>query len=126
MFFSHGSLHSRGVCILLNPSLNCIVKNIHKDQIERIISIYSNFNANNLSLCNAYVPNGLQQQQEFIHNLNTNLISNTDVGNLITGGDWNISLHVIDKMGGNPWKSTVSRDLLMTMMKEFDFAFSRC
>ena len=26
MFFSHGSIHSRGVCILLNPSMNCIVK----------------------------------------------------------------------------------------------------
>ena len=47
-------------------------------------------------------------------------MSNTDVENLIIAGDWNISLHAIDKKGGNPWKPTVSRDLLMTMMKEFD------
>ena len=47
-------------------------------------------------------------------------MSNTDVENLIIGGDWNISLQAIDKKGGNPWKPTVSRDLLMTMMKEFD------
>ena len=39
MFFSHGSIHSKGVCILLNTSPNCIVKNIDKDQIRRIISI---------------------------------------------------------------------------------------
>ena len=87
MFFSHGSIHSRGVCILLNPSLNCIVKNIHKDQIGRIISIDLNFNAKNLSFCNVYAPNDLQQQQEFIHSLNTYLMSNTDVENLIIGGD---------------------------------------
>ena len=120
MFFSHGSTHSKGVCILLNPSLNCIVKNIHKDQIGRIISIDLNFNAKNLSFCNVYAPNDLRKQQDFIHSLNTYLMSNTDVENLIIGGDWNISLYSIDKKGGNPWKPTVSRDLLMTMMKEFD------
>ena len=47
-------------------------------------------------------------------------MSNTDVENLIIGGDWNISLHAIDKKGGNPWKLTLSRDLLMTTMKELD------
>ena len=120
IFFSHGSIHSRGVCILLNPSLNCVVRNFHKDQIGRITSIDLNFNAKNLSLCNVYAPNDLRQQQEFIHSLNTYLMSNTDVENLIIGGDWNISLQAIDKKGGNPWKPTVSRDLLMTMMKEFD------
>jgi len=36
------------------------------------------------------------------------------------GGDWNVSVHAIDKKGGNPWKPTVFRDLLMTMMREFD------
>ena len=104
----------------MNPSLNCVVRNFHKDQIGRITSIDLNFNAKNLSLCNVYAPNDLRQQQEFIHSLNTYLMSNTDVENLIIGGDWNISLQAIDKKGGNPWKPTVSRDLLMTMMKEFD------
>jgi len=80
MFFSHGSIHSRGVCVLLNPSLNSIVKNIHKDQIGRIISIDLNFNTN-LSFCNVYAPNDLRQQQEFIHSLNTYLMSNTDIEN---------------------------------------------
>ena len=59
-------------------------------------------------------------QQEFVHSLNTYLMSNTEVENLIIGGYWNISLHAIDKKGGNPWKLTVSRDLVVTMMKEFD------
>ena len=79
MFFSHGSIHSRGVCILLNPSMNCIVKNIHKDQTGRIISIDLNFNAKNFSFCNVYAPNDLRKQQEFLHSLNRYLMLNTDV-----------------------------------------------
>ena len=122
MFFSHGSIHSRGVCILLNHSMNCIVKNIHKDQTGRIISIDLNFNAKNFSFCNVYASNDLRK--EFLHSLNRYLMFNTDVENLIIGGDWNVSLHAIDKKGGNPWKPTVSRDLLMTMMREFDLV--RC
>ena len=120
IFFSHGSLHSRGVCILLNPSLNYTFENINKDQTGRIISIDLNFNETSFSLCNIYAPNDQRQQQEFIHNLNTYLMSNTDIDNLIVGGDWNVSLQAIDKKGGNPWKATASRDQLVSMMKEFD------
>ena len=120
IFFSHGSLHSRGVCILLNPSLNCTFENIHKDQSGRIISIDLNFNSNNFSLCNIYAPNDQRQQQEFIHNLSTYLMANTDIENLLIGGDWNVSLQAIDKEGGIPWKPTTSRDQLVSMMKEFD------
>ena len=32
IFFSHGSTHSKGVCILMNPSLNCDFDNLQKDQ----------------------------------------------------------------------------------------------
>ena len=56
IFFSHGSLPSRGVCILLNPSLNCTFENIHEDQFGRIISIDLNFSSNNFSLCNISMP----------------------------------------------------------------------
>ena len=73
----------------MNPSLNCIVKNFHKDQIGRIISIDLDFNANNLSLCNVYALNDLRQQQEFIiiRSLNTYLMSTTDIENRIIGSD---------------------------------------
>ena len=47
-------------------------------------------------------------------------MSNTDIENLLIGGDWNVSLQAIDKKGGSPWKPTASRDQLVTMMKEFD------
>ena len=34
IFFSHGSTHSKGVCILMNPSLNCDFDNLQKYQME--------------------------------------------------------------------------------------------
>ena len=120
IFFSHGSLHSRGVCILMNPALNYTFENIHKDQTGRIISTDLYFNENKFSLCNVYVPNDQRQQQAFLHNLSTFLMSNTDIENLLIGGDWNISLQAIDKKGGSPWKPTTSREQLVTMMEEFD------
>ena len=120
IFFSHGSLHSSGVCILLNPSLNYAFENIHNDQNGRIVSIDLNFNKNKLSLCNVYIPNDQCQQQVFLHNLSTFLMPNTDTENLLIGGDWNISLQAIDKKGGSPWKPTASREQLVTMIKEFD------
>ena len=42
------------------------------------------------------------KQQEFIHNLSTYLMANTDIENLLIGGDWNVSLQAIDKKGGIP------------------------
>ena len=39
IFFSHGSTHSKGVCILMNPSLNCDFDNLQKDQNGRIVSV---------------------------------------------------------------------------------------
>ena len=57
-----------------------------------------------ISLCNIYAPNDLPQQLGFLHNLNTFLVSNTDTGSLIIGGDWNVTLEAVDKKGGVPWK----------------------
>ena len=37
IFFLHGSTHSKGVCILMNPSLNCDFDNLQKDQNGRIV-----------------------------------------------------------------------------------------
>ena len=47
-------------------------------------------------------------------------MANTDIENLVIGGDWNVSWQAIDEKGGIPWKPTASRDQLVSMMKEFD------
>ena len=68
---------------------------------------------------NIYAPNDLQQQLAFLRNLNNFLITNVDIGNLIVGGDWNVTLEAVDKKGGSQWKPTSYRNQLISMMKEF-------
>ena len=99
IFFSHGSTHSKGVCILINPSLSLAspIEKSSKDQEGRIVSINLTLEKVNFSLCNVYAPNDSQQQQVFLHNLNEYLMYNMDVENLIIGGDWNVTLQSLDK-----------------------------
>ena len=110
IFFSHGSTHSKGVCILVNPSLSSSssIENFSKDRDGRIVSINLIFKTANISLCNVYAPNDSQQQQTFLHILNEYLMSNTDTSNLIIGGDWNVTLQSLDKRGGVPWKASTT------------------
>ena len=119
IFFSHGSTHSKGVCILMNPSLNCDFDNLQKDQNGRIVSVDLSLSGSKFSLCNIYVRNDQRKQQEFLHDFSAYLMSNTDTERLIVGGDWNITLQSIDKKGGTSWKSTTAREKLLTMMNEF-------
>jgi len=89
IFFSHGSTHSKGVCILINPSLSLSssIENFSRDRDGRIISINLVLTPANSSLCNVYAPNDSQQQQLFLRNLNEYLMSNADTSNLVVGGD---------------------------------------
>ena len=65
IFFSHGSTHSRGVCILINPSFRHTIENCNKDRNGRIVSIDLRTDTASISLCNIYAPNDLQQQLGF-------------------------------------------------------------
>ena len=48
-------------------------------------------------------------------------MSNIHIESLIVGGEWNITLQLIDKRGEPSWKSmhTTARDKLLTTMNEF-------
>ena len=72
VFFSHGTNHSKGVCILVNPSL----------------------------ATKMYAPTSHQLQGKFLQILNEFLTSNLNITQLIVGGDWNVTLENIDKRGG--------------------------
>ena len=122
IFFSHGSTHSRGV--LIKPSCSYSVEGLNRDQNGRIISINLSSGSANILLCNTYAPNDLQQQLAFLRNLNNFLITNVDIGNLIVGGDWNVTLEAVDKKGGSQWKPTSYRNQLISMMKEFSLIVS--
>ena len=102
IFFSHGSTHSRGVCVLINPSCSYTVESLNRDQNGRIISINLSSGSANISLCNIYAPNSLQQQLAFLRNLNNFLITNVDIGNLIVGGDWKLLTKRVGPSGNLP------------------------
>ena len=118
IFFSHGSTHSKGVSILINPSSKLNVEVTGKDLDGRIVSINLIYNSAKMSICNIYAPNDSQQQQKFLLTLNRHLMSHTEISNLIVGGDWNVTLQARDKKGGIPWRPTLYRDKLIAIMDD--------
>ena len=119
VFFSHGSNHSKGVCILVNPSI-VNVENSYKDIDGRIIAIDVICNGVNLSICSVYAPTSCQSQGKFLQILNEFMTSNLNITQLIIGGDWNATLECIDKKGGTRWKPTAYRNGIISMMEELD------
>ena len=113
IFFSHGSNHRKGVCILLNPFSAIKIESCYCDP-ERISKTV------NLSICNIYAPNNLSFQLKFAVTVKKLLMSRTSLTNLIIGGDWNVTLEAIDKKGGIQWKPTVYRNQIITLMNELD------
>ena len=120
VFFSHGSNHAKGVCILVNPSIVVNIENSYKDIDGRIIAIDVICNGVNLSICNVYAPTSCQFQGKFLQILNEFMTSNLNITQLIIGGDWNATLECIDKRGGTRWKPTAYRNGIISMMEELD------
>ena len=111
--FSHGSCHSRGVCILIDPRK---IELLFQDNSGRIVLITSHINGLKVSLCNIYAPNNSEDQLRFLQELNCCLIDKADITTVIVGGDWNCALTKKDKSGGAPWKpTTYCNSLLITM-----------
>ena len=66
IFFSHGTNHSKGVCILINPTTPCQVDYCYSNNSGRIVLITITFGSQKLSLCNVYAPNNQTNQLEFM------------------------------------------------------------
>ena len=60
IFCSHGTKHSKGVMILLNPKYDIEVEKLERDNHGRLIILDTKMNDTNLVLYNA--PNDLSQQ----------------------------------------------------------------
>ena len=120
IFFSHGTRHSKGVCILIHPSVRDKVEFIFTDKLGRIVLITIVINSLKLSLCNIYAPNNQTEQLEFLQELNNCLIDKAELTTLIVGGDWNCTLSKSDKIGGKPWRATNYRNLVLTTMDILD------
>ena len=120
IFFSHGTNHSKGVCILINPAFHCQVDYCYSNNSGRIVLIMITFGSQKLTLCNIYAPTNQTNQLEFMQEINNCIIDKTELTNLIVGGDWNCTLSKKDKIGGTVWAPTNYRNLLVTTMDMFD------
>ena len=120
MFFSHGTNHSKGVCTLINPSVNLQIDYSYANTSGRIILVTIVLGSQKVSLCNIYAPNNQSSQLEFMQELNNCIIDKTELTTLIVGGDWNCTLSRKDKIGGTPWKPTNYSNLVLTTMDMFD------
>ena len=120
IIFSHGSEHSRGVCMLLNVNSGLSFTTVHADRDGRHIIAKINIGDEQLFVVNIYAPNKGSEQELFIRSLGANLISKTDITKTIIAGDWNGSLFPKDKCGGLPWKETTYRNSIVDLMEELN------
>ena len=120
VFFSHGTEHSKGTCILQRPNslFSSSVQLIDPD--GRLVIVKIREGDEDLFLASVYAPCDPQNQCCFIQNLCTVIVSNTNKSKVIIVGDWNTTLHSIDKYGGRPWFGTNYRNLLLHFMDELD------
>ena len=70
VFFSHGTKHSKGVCILINPTAQIQVNYSYTDNSGRIVLITISLSGHKLTLCNIYAPNNQANQLQFMQELN--------------------------------------------------------
>jgi len=101
VLFNHGTNHSKGVMILLNPKLDCKIEKIAQDKNGRFVIVKLTIDDSHLVLVNIYSPNDDNQQVHFFKELQDQLQEYSHE-NLIIGGDFNSALTQRDKEGGNP------------------------
>ena len=116
--FSHGSEHSRGVCILLKVGAACALNLTYADPNGRYIIAKLSAGDEEIFVVNGYVPNHYIEQANFIRNLRANLLSKTVTTKLVISGDWNCTLTPKDKQSGLPWRGTDYRNSITDLMNE--------
>lgn len=120
IFFSHGSSHSRGVCVLLNPHSTFHLRCVEADSEGRFLIVKVTIDEECYFVTNIYAPTDYRDQDSFIRRFSKQLISNTDTSKVVISGDWNSTLNPIDKRGGQPWRATDYRNSLMNLMEELN------
>ena len=79
VFFSRGTNHSKGVCALINPSVNFQIDYSYANTSGRIIQVTIVLGSQKVSLCNIYAPNNRSNQLEFMQELNNCIIDKTEL-----------------------------------------------
>ena len=88
---NHGTKHSKGVMILVNPKYDAEIVSVEKDNNGRLIILDIKINDSHVILINIYAPNDSSQQVQFFHSIQQKLENYADE-NIIIGGDFNCPL----------------------------------
>ena len=118
MYFSHGSEHSKGVCVLVNPKSTYQLSILKNDIQGRYLIAKLSIEKTAFFLINIYAPNDYREQEQFIKILSKNIAAKTDVSKVIIAGDWDTTLKQTDKYRRNPWKETAYRNPIINLMEE--------
>ena len=118
IFFSHGTKHSKGTGILQRPNSLLSFECLSTDPNGRFVIAKIKLGDEDFFLASVYALCDSQQQSLFTQNLCTDIGSKTNTSRIIIAGDWNTTLHSIDKRGGRPWQETSYRNSLLSFMDE--------
>ena len=78
MYFSHGSVHSRGVLVLIKNSLEFQIKSMRQDKEGRFIFLEALVQDQKFLLVNIYAPNKTSEQTYFFDKIKEEL-DNIDI-----------------------------------------------
>jgi len=93
IIFSHRTEHSKGVCMILNPTSNLQINTIESDPSGRYIILKVTMEGKDYFLINVCAPTDYPEQETFIRTLSGNIISKTVTSRVIAAGDWNTTLN---------------------------------
>ena len=103
VFWSHGTKHSCGVCVLVRKGFDFKVEELVIDPHGRYIILSAIIQGENMYIINVYAPNTKAEQSIFFNDFQVKIArANIDKNDFtIIGGDWNTILSPpIDKSGG--------------------------
>jgi len=101
VLYNHGTCHSKGVMILLNPKLDCQIDEEVRDKNGRFLGARITLHDVQIVLANVYAPNDTTHQVLFLKEIQK-LLSNFAQEKIITGGDFDFALSLNVKDEGNP------------------------
>lgn len=110
------SVHSRGVCILLNSNLNYKIISYHSDNEGRIVLVNLEIDGHEYTFVNIYAPNTVNERISFFKNMSTFIhLHSVNKNRLFVGGDFNCVLTATDRVSGKTDNSTtVLNDIVRT------------
>ena len=104
-YFAHGTVHSRGVAILVRNTLDFTLKSVQSDEEGRFLCLEAIIQDQLFLLVNIYAPNTSTEQTSFFRKLSDLINSDEryEQCKIIIGGDFNVTLDPSkDCSGGNP------------------------